>query len=1047
MFPYSKYLPRISFIILFSFLAYFGNYFSLPFFFGVDFIFGSIFVMLSIAFFGFVPGVIVAIIGGLYTTFLWGHSYALIVFTAEAIFVGYLYRKVSSNLVLIDFAYWLFIGAPLVLFFYTQQLGMNFDTASFIALKQTLNGVFNTLIAGITILLLQLNSKLLINRIEKKVSIKNILFYVFFSVITVTAGAPIIYEGYSQKSEKEEALYKLLHNEAMEYFKYLEQYSNLQKKPEFDYFHFKKRNFKLERKDENIVYMNGNMASDVKTGKSLSTDVEGLYIWLPDSDLQIMKLWKSGIYYISTVSILDDKEYVLTLEYPSKELVKDLESGRLKPFISLNIMMFFGIIFSFFVSRWMSRSIHEIAHKSQKISKSIFESENVEFFSSPIQEYDDLQKALEIMTKELLKGIKELNGLNENLEREVAKQTATIQNIINTAPVRIFWKDKNLNYLGCNKLFANYANLEDENDIVGKSDYEMPWSASADKYRENDIRMLKTGVSAIEVEKPILLKNGEKRWVSISKVPLRSEDGIVYGVLGIFSDITKLKEYQTSLREEKQRYKALMKYASDGIFILDMNGKIIECSNIASELLGYSIEEMKELHIYDWDVLHSKEESLEHVKNTPYKPFKFQTKHKRKDGSIYDASIVVVKIKMEGNEYVYASVRDITVEMQKALELSRAKDEAESASEAKSRFLANMSHEIRTPMTGLLGFIQRLQKEEKDTQRIEQFQIVQNSGETLLNLINDILDFSKIESGKMEIEKAPISLYSFFNDLPSIFKELASEKNINLLNNISKNLPEYILGDKNRLKQILFNLISNAIKFTSSGGNVILEVSFNEKDRLLYVSVLDTGIGIAKENQIKVFDAFSQEDVSTTRKFGGTGLGLTISSRLIELMGGELKLESEQNNGSKFYFEIPIEISSGEIEDHSTKDIGEDISFKGHVLVVEDNKTNQLLMGMILDDFDISYDIANDGEEAVLKCKSQKYDMVLMDENMPVLNGIGATKLIRKLEHYVSTPIIAVTANALMGDKEKFLNAGMNGYISKPYSEDDIVKILTQYLS
>ena len=381
--------------------------------------------------------------------------------------------------------------------------------------------------------------------------------------------------------------------------------------------------------------------------------------------------------------------------------------------------------------------------------------------------------------------------------------------------------------------------------------------------------------------------------------------------------------------------------------------------------------------------------------------------------------------------------------------IHKAQKEAEQGSVAKSQFLANMSHEIRTPMNAIFGFINQLEKTEKDASRLEMFQIIKGSGETLLSIINDILDISKIESGKIELENEAFNLHESLVNAAVIFEQLASVKNISFARAISDDVPECIYGDETRLKQVIFNLMSNAIKFTQSGGQVSLHAHYKDQKKSLYIAVTDTGIGISKENFTKIFQAFDQEDLSTTRKFGGTGLGLTISSRLVELMGGRLQLESEVGEGSKFYFEISAEECTKKLtsKEESLKNDHQS-SFKGDVLIVEDNKTNQLLMSMILDDYGVTYDLANDGAEGVLKAKLKHYDLILMDENMPMMNGIEATKIIREkeLKKSAHTPIVAVTANALIDDRQRFLDAGMDDHIAKPYTEEQIVAVLKKYL-
>ena len=361
----------------------------------------------------------------------------------------------------------------------------------------------------------------------------------------------------------------------------------------------------------------------------------------------------------------------------------------------------------------------------------------------------------------------------------------------------------------------------------------------------------------------------------------------------------------------------------------------------------------------------------------------------------------------------------------------------------KSEFLANMSHEIRTPLNAIMGFIDLLKEKEDDKEKQKYLDIVSSSSKSLLDIINDILDFSKIESGKVQIENIDFDPREEFVVTKKLFQAKADEKNIQLYVNYGK-LPKSLNGDILRIKQIINNLISNAVKFTKENKNIYLDIDYENGS--LSVNVKDEGIGINKEYQSKIFDAFSQEDCSTTRKYGGTGLGLAISYNLVKAMKGELKLKSELGVGSEFYFSIPLEIGK-EIEKTVLKNTKQIL--KGKILVVEDNIANQMFMKVILKKIGLTFDIASDGIEAIEIFKNNQYDAILMDENMPNMNGIEATKQILEYEKENSlkhTPIIALTANALKGDRERFLEAGMDEYMTKPINNEKLSEILVEFI-
>jgi signal transduction histidine kinase/ActR/RegA family two-component response regulator len=377
--------------------------------------------------------------------------------------------------------------------------------------------------------------------------------------------------------------------------------------------------------------------------------------------------------------------------------------------------------------------------------------------------------------------------------------------------------------------------------------------------------------------------------------------------------------------------------------------------------------------------------------------------------------------------------------------------ELEHASKVKSDFLAGMSHEIRTPLNAMLGFVDILKAGETDKERLKRFNIIKSSGNSLLTIINDILDFSKIESGMMILEKRKFSTKKPFKEIGQLFYERAKEFGIDLKVSFSEKLPRFFVGDIVRIKQVAANFLSNAIKFTSKGGTIFMHIDFNEKSQELKFSVEDSGVGIDAKNLQKIFEAFTQEDSSTTRRFGGTGLGLSISTSLINSMQGHIEVESTLGKGSTFSFKLPM-IQADE-EDKSKDIFVDEINLtqelNATILLVEDNKTNQMLMNIVLSDLGINVVLAENGIEAVQKFKEAKFDLILMDENMPKMNGIEATKIIldfEKEEGLIHTPIIALTANALATDRAKFLGAGMDEFVSKPIDHEVFVRVLHMFL-
>ena len=507
-------------------------------------------------------------------------------------------------------------------------------------------------------------------------------------------------------------------------------------------------------------------------------------------------------------------------------------------------------------------------------------------------------------------------------------------------------------------------------------------------------------------------------------------------------------------KQQKIYFEGIIDSAADAIIIIDSHGIMVDCNVSATKLLGYSKEDLLGHNI---KMIMPEEHSKQHdqyLKNYLTTRVRKVIGTNRdvqcllKDAQVIDVEIAINAVKFKehrSEEYFVGIIRDIRERKNQQRLIIEAQKAAELANRSKSEFLANMSHEIRTPMNGILGSANLLCDTALNEEQNELSQMIVHSTRSLLVVINDILDYSKIEAGKMTIEIIAMNFRTVINDVVQLLHGQAQAKGLDLIVNFPENGPINLLGDPHRLRQILLNILSNSVKFTVEG-QIALSVDFlplNEQTFRVKTTVKDTGIGMTPEQVSKLFTSFSQADTSTSRKYGGTGLGTCISKKLVELMGGKMWAESEIGKGSAFIFELDMQISKEAYVNKETVDKPKR-DYQKTILLAEDNVINQKVAMRTLEKLGLKILLAKNGKEAVQLAMTEDHELILMDIQMPEMNGIEATLFL--LEQGYKKPIIAMTANVMENDIATYLEAGMAAHIPKPLNLHQLILSLDQFL-
>lgn len=549
-------------------------------------------------------------------------------------------------------------------------------------------------------------------------------------------------------------------------------------------------------------------------------------------------------------------------------------------------------------------------------------------------------------------------------------------------------------------------------------------------------------------------KNSNDIWRETYLNPIFLPDGRIEEVSGISHDVTEKKHWEIALQESEEKFRNIFESFQDIYYRTDVFGRITMISPSGCHLSGFSQDEIIGKHITDFYSIPKKQGTLIRELLRTGTVRNYETNLRVKDGSVIQSiSNIRLIYSKEGKPIAVDGVaRDITYLKKASEELLKAKEIAERSLKVKESFLANMSHEIRTPMNGIIGMIDLLGETILDVEQIKYVQTIKKSSETLLTILNDILDLSKIEAGKMQLRLTSVSIENTVEKLHSLFFQQAASKNIYLEYQIDPNIPRYLLADETRLLQILSNLTSNSIKFTDKGGVSIKLFLEEKKDNVnrIKVEIIDSGIGISEENKKRLFESFSQVDNSSTKSYGGTGLGLAISKELCKMMNGKIGVESVLGKGSTFWFTFEAKESK---RTNETKTITNNSSLASrkfthylpHILLVDDNNVNQLVASEILKKVGCTVDVASNGLEAIEKVQKHKYDLIFMDIQMPQMDGVTATREIKKLKLSHLPPIIAMTAYSMKDDKEKFLLSGMDDYLSKPIKSETLINKVKEW--
>lgn len=626
-----------------------------------------------------------------------------------------------------------------------------------------------------------------------------------------------------------------------------------------------------------------------------------------------------------------------------------------------------------------------------------------------------------------------------------------LHTLMDNLPDSIYFKDNKSCFLRINQAMARRFGLADPQAAVGKTDSDFFAADHASQVQADDQKVMTTAEPILSKEERESWPDGRRVWVSTSKLPLRDEAGKIAGTFGITRDITERK-----LADE--RFRLVVEASQNALLVVDRQGKIVLVNSQTERLFGYAREELLGESIELLVPPHIRD-THPHLRDGYFARPQVRAMGEggqlfgtRKDGTTVPVEIGLSPLETEGGIFALASIVDITA--RKAIEdsLRSAKESAEAASRAKTDFLANMSHEIRTPMNAIIGMTELVLGTELPAVQREYLTIVLESSESLLSIINEVLDFSKIEVGKMELEIVDFSLWDVVGDAMKSLSLRAHSLGLELAYHIASETPEMLQGDPIRLRQVLTNLVGNAVKFTEQG-EILVDISCVEQREngiLLRFAVTDTGIGIPPEKQKHIFDAFTQADSSTTRRFGGTGLGLAITSRFVSLMGGEIQLESQVGIGSTFSFSVWF--GRGQPQSTPGARFPTDLVRNVEVMIVDDNATNRRILEEMVRSWKMKPLMEPSAASAIKHLQlranaGNPIPLLLTDVHMPDMDGLAMVEELRRISSYADLPVIVLSSGDRGTEADRCERLGVAAHLMKPVKQSELLTAIENSLS